>query len=84
MKLVSAAKRGLILALAGLVAATGAPPVFAKPKPPPIVYAPPPPPPMPDVSLSSRFITAAGAYDSYMREAAAISPAFGDADNVGA
>jgi len=84
MNLVGAAKRGLILALVGLVAATGAPPALAKPKPPPIVYAPPPPPPMPDVGLGGRFITAAGAYDSYMREAAAISPAFSDAGNVGA
>jgi hypothetical protein len=83
MKLVSAAKRGLILALAGLVAATGAPPVIAKPKPPPLIYAPPPPPPIPDVGLSGRFVTAAGAYDSYMRDAAGISPAFSDAGNVG-
>jgi len=83
MKLVSAAKRGLILVLAGLIAVTGAPAAIAKPKPPPVVYAPPPPPPMPDVGLSGRFVTAAGAYDSYMREAAAISPAFTDAGNVG-
>jgi hypothetical protein len=84
MNLVNAAKRGLILALAGLVAAGGAPPGLAKPKPPPVIYAPPPPPPMPDVSLGSRFVAAAGAYDSYVRDAAAISPAFSDAGDVGA
>jgi hypothetical protein len=84
MKLVGVAKRGLILVLVALVAATGAPMALARPKAPPVVYAPPPPPPMPDVGLSSRFINAAGAYDSYMREAAAISPGFSDASGVGA
>jgi hypothetical protein len=83
MKLVGAAQRGLILALVGLVAASGAPPALARPKPPPVVYAPPPPPPMPDVGLARSFVTAAGAYDSYMRDAASISPAFSGADNVG-
>ena len=84
MKQVSAAKRGLILAVAGLVAAIGAAPAAARPKPPPVIYAPPPPPPMPDLSLARHFVTAAGAYDSYMRAAAAISPDFTDAGSVSA
>jgi hypothetical protein len=83
MKLIGAAKRGLILALAGLIATAGAPTGFAKPRPPPVVEAPPPPPPMPDVGMARGFIAAAGAYDSYMREASSISPAFTDAGNVG-
>jgi hypothetical protein len=52
----------------------------AKPKPPPVEAPPPPPmpPPMPAVGLSERFIRDAAAYESYMREAAAISADFGD------
>jgi hypothetical protein len=52
----------------------------AKPKPPPIEAPPPPPmpPPMPDVGLSERFVRDAAAYESYMREASAISADFGD------
>ena len=84
MKLVWAAQRGLLLAVAGLVAMTGAPVAAAKPKPP-VIQAPPmppPPPPMPDVGLASRFTVAAGVYDGYVREASAISPGFTDSAGV--
>jgi hypothetical protein len=38
---------------------------------------------MPDVALSSHFVAAAAAFDDYMHQAAAISPDFTDAGNVG-
>lgn len=84
MQFVRVARLGLIAGMAGLAAMAFAPTALARK--PPVVEAPPmppPPPPMPDVSLASRFVAAAGAYDDYMHRAAAISPAFTDADNVG-
>jgi hypothetical protein len=81
MKLIWTAQRGLALAAAGLVAMTGAPVAIAKPKPP-VIEAPPMPPPMPDVGLGGHFVTAAGAYDSYVRDASAISPGFTDSSSV--
>jgi hypothetical protein len=56
----------------------------AKPKPPPIVYAPPPPPPMPDIGLGRQFLDQAAAYQTYIDQAAAISPRFGDPGSVSA
>jgi len=83
MKLVGVAKLGLVALVAGLAAWSGGETALARPRTP-TIYAPPPPPPMPDVSMGSRFVTAAGAFDTYMREASAISPAFTDAQSVGA
>jgi hypothetical protein len=54
----------------------------AKPKPPPIIYPPPPPPPMPDVGLGRQFLDQAAAYETYIDQAAAISPRFADAVSV--
>jgi hypothetical protein len=84
MQLVRVARLGLIAGMAGLAAMAVAPVALARK--PPVVEAPPmppPPPPMPDVSMAGSFVAAAGAYDDYMHRAAAISPAFTDADNVG-
>lgn len=78
------ARLGLIAGMAGLAALASAPAALARPKPPPVVEAPPPPPPMPEVSMAHKFVTAAGAYDDYMRQAASITPAaLTDAGNVG-
>jgi hypothetical protein len=86
MKPARVVKLSTVLALAGLLAGIAAPAAVARPKPPPVIEAPPmpEPPPMPSVELGSRFIDEAAAYDSYMREAAAISPGFTDAANVAA
>jgi len=70
------------LALAGIGAAFVAGDVIARPKPAPIVEAPPPPPPLPPVGLGDRFLSDAAAYQSYMRQSQAISPAFQDAPGV--
>ena len=51
----------------------------------PVVEAPPPPPPPPPpgpVGLPDRMIQDAAAYDSYMKRAIGISPAFTDASSV--
>lgn len=84
MQFVRVARLGLIAGMVGLAAMASAAPALARR--PPVVEAPPmppPPPPMPDVSMASSFVAAAGAYDDYMHRAASISPAFTDADNVG-
>jgi hypothetical protein len=82
MKFSRAGRFSLAIALA-LAAAFAAPSAFArKPQPPPVVYVPPPPPPMPGVGLGSRFLQDAGAYEGYMRDAAAVSPAFVDPTSV--
>lgn len=70
--------------VAGLAAMAWAPAALAKK--PPVIDAPPfppPPPPMPEVSMAHKFVAAAGAYDDYIHQAAAISPAFADAGGVG-
>lgn len=71
------------LALAGLGAALVSGDVIARPRPTPVAPPPPPePPPMPAVSLGDRFLADAAAYQSYMRQSEAISPAFQDASGV--
>jgi len=55
---------------------------LARPRPPAPIEAPPPPEPAGPVGLPDRMIQDAAAYDSYMREAVAISPAFIDAASV--
>jgi hypothetical protein len=67
---------GLALIAAAAVGAGGE--VRARPA---TVQAPPVPP-MPGVGLGSRFMRDAAAYQSYMREASAISPGFTDAADV--
>jgi hypothetical protein len=83
MQFVRVARLALTLGMA-LAATAIAPAALARR--PPVVEAPPmppPPPPMPDVSMARSFVAAAGAYDDYVHQAASISPAFTDADNVG-
>jgi hypothetical protein len=82
MTLASAVRLGLVAVAACLMSSLCGALAVARPKPPPVVYVPPPPPPMPDVSLGLRFVGAAGVFDSYMREASAISPNFADAQDV--
>lgn len=55
---------------------------YARPRKPPAYVPPPPPPPAGPVGLPDRLIQAAAAYDSYVRAAAAISPAFTGPDSV--
>ncbi|MGH6957298.1 MAG: hypothetical protein ACREEW_11605 [Caulobacteraceae bacterium] len=74
------AKLSLALALVGLVALTGSQ-AMARPKRAP---PPPPPPPLPAVGMASSLLDEAGAFDGYVHDAAAISPAFTDAANVAA
>jgi hypothetical protein len=81
MKLCSAAKVCFAIA-AGLLAVSVAAPASAKKPPPPIIYPPPMPPPMPEVGLGSHFINDAAAYETYVTQASAISPAFTDAQDV--
>ena len=70
------------LALAALGVAFIAGDVTARPKPAPVVIPPPEPPPMPAVGLGDRFLADAAAYQGYMRQSEAISPAFQDAPGV--
>ncbi|MBV9994932.1 MAG: hypothetical protein JO127_06945 [Caulobacteraceae bacterium] len=71
----------LVSALAGVaLSLPGADVGMARPKPAPA--APPPPPPLPEVSLAARFVNDAAAFESYMRRAALISPAFTDSQGV--
>ena len=81
MTLLRFARVWLVIALAGLAVGVTATGVAARPRraPPP---APAPPPPMPDVGMARSFIDAAAAYEDYMRQAQAISPAFADATGV--
>jgi hypothetical protein len=81
MKLHSATRLLLAIAVAGLVATADASPALARPKPPPVVMAPPPPP-MPDVGLGARLVDDAAAYETYVAQAGAISPAFTDPQSV--
>ena len=83
MQFARLAKLGLIAGLASLAALGAFETVQARPKPPPVIETPPPPPPMPEISLSGHFVSAAGAFDDYMHQAASISPAFADAGAVG-
>jgi hypothetical protein len=72
------ARVGRVCVALGLAATLGVGAVsagLARPKPP--VVEPPQETPMPQVGLASRFLTEAAAYDSYLRQASAISPAFG-------
>jgi hypothetical protein len=83
MNSVRAAKLALavgLAALCGFITSDG----LARPKPP-VVEAPPPPPPpppMPAVSMASRLVAQAAAFDTYTRLATAISPAFTDPGSV--
>jgi hypothetical protein len=74
------AKFAVAAAFAALVA-VAAPASFAKPKPP-VIDAPPMPPPMPSVGFGLRFLDQAAAYQTYVIDAAAISPAFSNAAGV--
>ncbi|HVN00366.1 MAG TPA: hypothetical protein VMT68_09135 [Caulobacteraceae bacterium] len=73
----TSATRVFAAAFAAFLAFAGSAAV-ARPKPPPVIYAPPPPPPMPDVGFGMRFLDQAAAYQTYVGQATAISPAFGD------
>lgn len=72
-----------LLAAVGLIVGVPAAEGLARSRRPAVVEAPPPPPPPPGpVGLPDRMIQDAAAYDSYMRRAIAISPAFTDAASV--
>jgi len=81
MKLCNAAKLGFAIA-AGFLAVSAAAPALARPKPPPMIIPPPMPPPMPEVGLGARLINDAAVYETYVNQAAGISPAFADPQGV--
>jgi hypothetical protein len=82
MRWVREAGLWLGVTLAAAAAALAPSECLAK-RPQPAPQAPSPPPPsMPSVGLGERFVTEAGAFDAYMRQAGAISPAFTDAGGV--
>jgi hypothetical protein len=80
MNLARAGRLCVALGLAGMVGAAAVTAGSARPKAP--VLEAPETPPMPQVGLASRFLTEAAAYASYVRQASAISPAFGGATQV--
>ena len=72
-----------LLAAAGLIVGVPAADGLARSRKPPVVEAPPPPPPPPGpVGLPDRMIQDAAAYDSFMKRATGITPAFTDAASV--
>lgn len=84
MRLITPPRALFLLAAVGLIVGVPAAESLARSRKPPVVEAPPPPPPPPPgpVGLPDRMIQDAAAYDSYMRRALAISPAFTDATSV--
>jgi hypothetical protein len=77
-------RRARLALMLGLAFVAGAAAVGAGEAKPPLTLMPPPPsaPPMPGVGLGARFIQDAAAYQSFVRQAGAISPAFTDAGGV--
>jgi hypothetical protein len=74
-----------LLAAVGLIVGVPAAEGLARSRKPPVAEAPPPPPPPPPpgpVGLPDRMIQDAAAYDSFMRKALTITPAFTDAASV--
>jgi hypothetical protein len=83
MPLLRPIRLALMLAAALIAGAALAPDAIARPHDPPVLYPPPPPaPPTPGVGLGARFVQDAAAYQGYMRDTSAISPAFTDASDV--
>ena len=84
MRMTTLPRALFLLAAVGLVVGVPAAESLARSRQP-VVEAPPPPPPPPPpgpVGLPDRMIQDAAAYDSYMRKALTITPAFTDASSV--
>lgn len=83
MRMITPPRALFLLAAVGLIVGLPAADSLARSRKPPVVEAPPPPPPPPGpVGLPDRMIQDAAAYDSYMKRAIAITPAFTDAASV--
>ena len=83
MRMFTAPRALVLLGAVGLIVGLPAADSLARSrKPPPEAPPPPPPPPPGPVGLPDHLIQDAAAYDSYMRRALSISPAFTDASSV--